>query len=76
MAIARALVNGPGLLLADKPTGAPDTRTGLASMALFQPFIRSGDAVLCVKHYTDMAAVSARALRFRDEQMIENTRYQ
>jgi putative ABC transport system ATP-binding protein len=75
VAIARALATGPELLLADEPTGALDSRTGLEIMALFQALNRAGVSILCVTHDADVAAFAGRTLRFRDGKLFEDTRY-
>jgi putative ABC transport system ATP-binding protein len=74
VAIARALVNGPDLLLADEPTGALDSVTGLEIMALFQALNAAGVAVLMVTHDAEVAAFSARVLRFRDGRLVSDVK--
>jgi putative ABC transport system ATP-binding protein len=66
VAIARALVAGPLLILADEPTGALDTRTSLEVMALFQELNHQGMTVLVVTHEPEVARFARRVLRFRD----------
>ncbi|MGE0713751.1 MAG: ABC transporter ATP-binding protein [Planctomycetota bacterium] len=74
VAIARALVNDPQLILADEPTGALDTRTSVEIMALFQELNAQGITVVLVTHEHDIAAHTARALRFRDGRLVEDLR--
>ena len=50
LAIARALVNKPRLILADEPTGTLDVRTADGIMEVFQRIVRSGCAVVMSTH--------------------------
>ena len=61
MAIARAIVNRPAVLLADEPTGALDRRNGENALALLEDLNRRGQTVLLVTH--DEALAQARAHR-------------
>lgn len=66
VAIARSLVCRPALILADEPTGALDTLTGIEVMSLFQDLNAQGMTVLIVTHEPDIAAFTRRRLMFRD----------
>jgi len=70
VSIARALVNNPVLLLADEPTGALDTQTGVEIMSLFQGLNHDGITVVLVTHELEIARFSRRILRFRDGRLI------
>ncbi len=73
-AIARALVNGPRLLLADEPTGNLDSHTGLEIIGIFQALNRVGMTVVMVTHDENMAGHAGRIIRMRDgrvEQIIK-----
>jgi putative ABC transport system ATP-binding protein len=74
VAIARALVNEPGAILADEPTGALDSRTGLGIMALFQELNAQGITIVVVTHDPEVAAFASRVLLFRDGRLVEDRR--
>lgn len=66
VAIARSLVNKPAIILADEPTGALDSRTGIEIMSLFQELNSEGSTIVLVTHEAEVAAWTARTLHFRD----------
>ena len=74
IAIARALVNSPELLLADEPTGNLDTRTSIEIMGIFQKLNDAGITILMVTHELDIAAYCKRIIVMRDGQVISDTR--
>ncbi len=66
MAIARALVTRPSLLLADEPTGNLDSRTSVEIMALFQELNEQGSTIVLVTHEPDIAEHATRIVELRD----------
>ena len=66
VAIARSLVCQPAIILADEPTGALDTRTGIEVMSIFQDLNAQGMTVVIVTHEPEIAAFARRRLMFRD----------
>ncbi|MFI7586188.1 ABC transporter ATP-binding protein [Spongisporangium articulatum] len=66
LAIARALVNEPTLLLADEPTGALDSDGGLEVLELFRRLHDDGQTIVMVTHSPDVAAGALRTVRMRD----------
>jgi putative ABC transport system ATP-binding protein len=66
LAIARALVNKPTLLLADEPTGALDTEGGAEVLELFRRLHAEGQTLVMVTHSTDVAAGADRQVAMRD----------
>jgi putative ABC transport system ATP-binding protein len=66
VAIARALVNSPSILLADEPTGNLDSGTGEEIMGLFARLHQQGNTIILVTHESDIAAHAHRVIRLRD----------
>jgi putative ABC transport system ATP-binding protein len=67
VAIARALVSAPSLLLADEPTGNLDTQSSQEIMGIFQSFNRTdGLTILVVTHEPDIAAYASRHIVMKD----------
>jgi putative ABC transport system ATP-binding protein len=74
VAIARALVNNPKLLLADEPTGNLDTRTSIEVMGIFQRLnAERGLTIVLVTHEMDIAEYGTRILGFRDGRVRTDT---
>jgi len=72
VAIARSLVRGPRLILADEPTGALDLETGAAVMDLIDEVAReSGAALVTITHDPDIAARATRHLKL-DHGLLED----
>ena len=66
-AIARALAHGPGLLIADEPTGNLDSDNGRIVLSLLSELNReTGITILLATHAADVAAAATRVLRMRD----------
>jgi putative ABC transport system ATP-binding protein len=71
VAIARALVNRPALVLGDEPTGAVDTQTSEALLALMRLLNREeGVTFVIVTHDLELAAQTDRMIRLRDGRVI------
>jgi putative ABC transport system ATP-binding protein len=66
LAIARALVNEPTLLLADEPTGALDSAGALEVLELFRRLHARGQTILLVTHDQRVAGAAERVVSMRD----------
>ena len=72
MAIARALISEPAILLADEPTGNLDTKTGTAIMELLRRSCNElNQTVIVVTHDPKAAAYANRIIFLRDGNIVE-----
>jgi putative ABC transport system ATP-binding protein len=76
VAIARAIVNDPPVILADEPTGNLDSATTREIMRLLQRLNREGTTILMVTHSQDCAAYAERVLRVSDGRLINGRKPQ
>ena len=72
LAIARALANGPTLVLADEPTGSLDSEGEGEVLELFVKLNRRGQTILLVTHSAAVAAAAGRIVRFHDGRVVED----
>jgi putative ABC transport system ATP-binding protein len=70
VAIARSLACQPAIILADEPTGALDTRTGIEVMSIFRDLNAQGMTLVIVTHEPEIAAFTRRRLMFRDGSLV------
>jgi putative ABC transport system ATP-binding protein len=70
IAIARALVVSPLILLADEPTGALDSRTGAEIVALFRSLNDRGQTIVIITHDPGVAAQCQRTIRLHDGEVV------
>ena len=66
LAIARALVNDPELILVDEPTGNLDSHAGGEILALLSELHTQGSTIVMVTHDEKNAAYAQRIIHFRD----------
>ncbi len=72
VAIARSLINNPGILLADEPTGNLDSTTSVEVMNMFRDLNRQkGITVIIVTHDPKTAAFTDRAINMSDGLILE-----
>lgn len=75
VAIARAIVNEPAILLADEPTGNLDSKTSNAVMALLEKLNQEGMTIVMVTHSPECARHARRVLRVVDGLIVEEDRW-
>ena len=66
VAIARSIVNNPGILLADEPTGNLDSKTGTEIMEIFRKLHETGKTIVLVTHDEKIAGCAQRLVRLMD----------
>jgi ABC-type lipoprotein export system ATPase subunit len=71
VAVARALANRPGLILADEPTGSLDSAAGEGVLNLLEDLNRRGATVVLVTHDPEVARRAHRVVRMIDGRAIE-----
>ena len=74
VSIARALVNGGEVILADEPTGALDSQSGQEVMRILRELHAEGHTVIIVTHDAQVAANANRIIEIRDGSIIDDRR--
>lgn len=69
VAVARAIVNKPGIILADEPTGALDSRSSDDLLNVFDMINHQGQTILMVTHSAKAASYASRVLFIKDGQI-------
>ncbi|WP_028537236.1 MacB family efflux pump subunit [Paludibacterium yongneupense] len=73
VSIARALMNGGRVILADEPTGALDSRSGRQVMAILHELHGAGHTVILVTHDPGLAAQAQRVIEMRDGRIVSDS---
>ena len=76
VSIARALMNGGDIILADEPTGALDSKSGENVMDILTELNRMGHTVIVVTHDAHIAGFASRIIEIRDGSIISDSRKQ
>lgn len=66
IAIARALINNPSIILADEPTGNLDTKKGLEIMEILKNLNKSGKTIIVVTHEEEIAEYAKKVVKLKD----------
>jgi len=72
VSIARALMNGGDIILADEPTGALDSRSGEEVLALLEDLARRGHTVIVITHAPEVAARAQRVIEIKDGRIVRD----
>ena len=73
VSIARALMNGGQVILADEPTGALDSQSGIEMMALLKELAQKGHTVILITHDKDIAKNADRQIELLDGEILSDT---
>jgi len=73
VSIARALMNGGHIILADEPTGALDSHSGAEVMNLLDELASQGHVIILITHDREVAARAARVIEIRDGQIVSDS---
>lgn len=76
VSIARALMNGGEIILADEPTGALDSKSGETVLEILQDLHREGHTIIMVTHDPNIAATANRVIEIKDGRIIKDERQQ
>ena len=73
VSIARAIAGSPKLILADEPTGALDSKTGLEIMKILNDLNAKGITIVLVTHEDDIAKYGSRIIKMKDGKILEDS---
>lgn len=71
VAIARSLVCNPEIILADEPTGALDSKTGIEIMQILKDLNKQGQTIILITHDLNLAKQAKRIVRIQDGKLYE-----
>lgn len=74
VSIARALMNGGELILADEPTGALDSKSGVMVLEILKNLHAKGHTIILVTHDPSIAAQAQRVIEIKDGQIIKDSK--
>lgn len=74
VSIARALINGGYIILADEPTGALDSKSGIEVMELLKELASIGHTIILITHDLQVASQAQRIVRISDGVIIEDSK--
>src|SRR5262245_26760732 len=72
VAVARALVNNPAMILSDEPTGNLDSSSGKGIVGLFSELHAAGQTIVIITHDAAVARVASRVVRIQDGQIVDD----
>ena len=72
VAIARAIATRPPIIMADEPTGALDSKTGLEVLGFLRQLNKEGTTVILITHDNSIAATARRVVRLTDGKIVED----
>ncbi len=73
VSVARALMNGGQIILADEPTGALDSKSGADVLALLKSLAEQGHTIIIITHDASVAAHARRHIEIRDGLIVSDT---
>lgn len=74
VSIARALMNGGEIILADEPTGALDSKSGETVLEILRDLHQEGHTIIMVTHDPNIAAQASRVVEIKDGEIIRDER--
>lgn len=72
VSIARALAGNPSVILADEPTGALDSKTGIEVLDFIKQLHEDGNTIVLITHDNSIAAKAKRIIRIQDGEIIDD----
>jgi len=74
VSIARALINGGEIILADEPTGALDSKSGIKVMEIITNLHEKGHTIILVTHDSNIAEWANRIIEIKDGEILTDTK--
>lgn len=74
VSIARALINGGEIILADEPTGALDSKSGIKVMEIIKNLHEKGYTIILVTHDSNIAEWANRVIEIKDGEILTDTK--